>query len=184
MSAYRPAVRQSVAILLSSVVAVGIAVGVLNVRRAAGVAPGPGGQGCPSPSPSTSPTSSPTGITTILTVLPTNTRRTTASPTSSPTACPSRVDSRISIAYNDGARSFNGRVTSQRASCETNRRVVLKKVRRGADRVVGNDVSDRRGKWEVKTARPKGRFYANAKRRFVTNGTIECKKARSRTIRP
>lgn len=184
MSAYRPAVRQSIVILLSSIVAVGIAVGVLNVRRAAGVAPGPGGQGCPSPSPSTSPTSSPSGITTILTVLPTNTQRTTASPTSSPAACPSRVDSRVSIAYDDRGRSFNGRVTSQRASCEGSRRVVVKKVRRGADSVVGNDVSDRRGKWEVEAARPKGRYYANAKRRLVTNGTVECKKARSRTIRP
>ena len=180
MSTHRLAVRQSVAILLSSIVAVGIGIGVLNVRRAAGVAPGPGGQ-CPSPSPS--PSSSPSGITTILTILPTGTR-TSASPTPSPAVCPTPVDSRVSIAYKDDARAFNGRVTSNRTTCEGNRRVLLKKVRRGADAVVGQDVSDRRGKWQIGSRRPQGRFYANAKRRLVSNGTVECRQARSRTIRP
>lgn len=129
-----------------------------------------------SPTPTGSPTGSPT-----------------ASPSPSPTASPTpspvptvRVASTITIRHSNRPHRFKGRVRSERRRCRSGRRVVVKKVRRGPDRTVARDTTNRRGKW-AKAHRKgrRGRYYAIARRKtFSTpNANVVCRRARSRTIR-
>jgi hypothetical protein len=167
----------------------------------------PGCEESPSPSPSDSQSTSPSRTTSSPT-------RTTSSPTSqspspsrSPSPSPSRttqsptpsstqttppppslqeVDSRITIAHR--REGFLGRVSSRNNRCERRRRVVLKRVKRGRDKTVSRDLTNRRGKWKIRMPNPRrGRYYATVNAKSFAgrnNRTIRCKRARSRRIRP
>ena len=73
-------------------------------------------------------------------------------------------------------------------SCETGRRVLLKKKRPGPDRVVGSDRVNRKDRWSVDVSpNANGVFYAVLPEQVLTadDGTIvTCERARSRGARP
>lgn len=87
-----------------------------------------------------------------------------------------RVKSRVTI-----AKRFKGKVRSRAGKCESRRRVVLKKVRKGPDRKIGKDKTNKRGGYKITKRHMKGRVYAIAKRKNLPTKT--CKKARSKTVR-
>ncbi len=87
-----------------------------------------------------------------------------------------RLKSRVSI-----AKRFKGKVRSRAGKCESRRKVVLKKVRKGPDRRIGRDRTNKRGGYRIAKPGTKGRVYAVAKRKKLP--TKICKKARSRTVR-
>ncbi|MGH2788054.1 MAG: hypothetical protein ACRDJV_09105 [Actinomycetota bacterium] len=80
---------------------------------------------------------------------------------------------------------FKGKVRSAVKKCRTGRKVVVKKIRRGPDRVKAKDRTNKRGLYKARNRKAKGRFYAVAKRKKFTSGgsTIICKKAKSRKLR-
>jgi hypothetical protein len=159
--------------------------------------PGCGGSASPSPSPSpTRGTASPTGGQTqsprespTQTGSPSPTRSpsptASPSPTQSPTPTVQQQPSKISIAYR--RRAFNGRVRSSNR-CEPRRRVVLKRVKRGRDQNVAQDLTNRTGRWKIRMPNPRrGRYYATVNVKTVTgpgNSRTRCRRARSRKIRP
>jgi hypothetical protein len=77
-------------------------------------------------------------------------------------------------------RSLRGTVRSSDPSCEQGRRIVVKQVRPGRDRVVGRDRSETSGAYRVSSSRTTGRFYAIAKKKVdgAADGG-DCLKARS-----
>lgn len=96
-----------------------------------------------------------------------------------------KVPTDVSLRYRNGA--FRGKVSSGEADCRRNRRVVVKKVRKGGrDRTVGKATSNRRGKWKLVEDGARGRFYAVAQRRVLTasdGGKTVCLAGRSTTVR-
>lgn len=60
---------------------------------------------------------------------------------------------------------YHGYVTSEVHKCEPGRRVVLFKLRPGADRKIGTDRSDREGGWNVDPPQRSARFYAKVNRK-------------------
>jgi len=94
------------------------------------------------------------------------------------------VSSRISIGFNRPV--FSGKVNSERRGCESSRRVVLKKKRKGRDRPVGDDVTNNKGGWKVREGGANRKYFAVAQRKVFTapNGdTIICQRAASPTER-
>jgi hypothetical protein len=93
-----------------------------------------------------------------------------------------RHSSSISIRYDDG--TFFGRVRSA-AKCERERKVVLRKVRKGPNPIVGRKTTDRTGRWAIDRENARGRFYATVLRRVYTEGGTRhiCRTAISKTIR-
>ena len=59
--------------------------------------------------------------------------------------------------------------------------VVLKKVRKGPDRNIGHDRTNRRGGYRITRMAAKGRFYTIAKTKNLP--TKICRAARSKTVR-
>lgn len=146
--------------------------------RASGSAT-PSASGSPSRTPSSSPSSA------RPTPTPTPTPTPSPSQTTPPPPSVDREDSDISIAYRQG--SFEGRVSSDRARCESGRKVTLKRVKKGKDAAAGRDRTNRKGKYGVRERNARGRYYAQVARKQYAgrnNKTIVCKAARSRTIRP
>jgi hypothetical protein len=78
------------------------------------------------------------------------------------------VPSKISIAYDAANGVFKGKVTSRNQRCVAGRRVELREVLSGPDRVVGRTRTDRRGSWRVRL-RVGGRSLAQLQepRRFI-----------------
>lgn len=120
---------------------------------------------CPEPEPSESGSPSPS---------PTNTEP--------PDEEPKRHGSRISIRFNEARSVFKGAVRSV-GRCERAREVVLRRVRKGRDAVVGQDVTNRKGKWKVRLPAANGRFYAKVLKKTIQQGDAVCRPARSKTIR-
>lgn len=80
--------------------------------------------------------------------------------------------------------SFEGQVRSSDAACEQGRKVVVKRIKNGPDRVVGRDVTDQSGAYRVSAQNPSGRFYAIAtKKAGGASGGGNCLKARSKKVR-
>lgn len=81
-------------------------------------------------------------------------------------------------------KKFKGRVKSPRPACES-RKVVIKKVVDGRNRVVGSDETNDEGKFRVRKPNARGRYYAKV--RGKANGSYGhshiCRAARSDTIR-
>ncbi|MDQ4144791.1 MAG: hypothetical protein M3198_13825 [Actinomycetota bacterium] len=101
-----------------------------------------------------------------------------------------RVESAVTIIYSQRANAFRGTVSSAEDRCERDRKVLVKKVRKGTNRLVASDLTGSQGRWRTGGfPSPRGRFYAVAKRKEITppgvvNPTIICVRARSATIRP
>jgi hypothetical protein len=95
-----------------------------------------------------------------------------------------RADSRVTITYNDAKDRFQGRVSSERPSCERNRLVVVFRDNPNQDSPVGGDRTNDNGFWAVPENNPHGEFYAKVFRRKVTRqGHIHvCRADRSPTI--
>ncbi len=133
----------------------------------------PGGSPTGSPSPSGQPSTPPGQMTG------------SPSPTDSPSPSSDRARTRVTIDWRRG--EFLGRVRSRVARCERGRRVILKRETRGEDVTEGTTKSNRRGGWQIAFKQPRGRFYAIAKAKTVTNAegdTSRCRKGESKTIRP
>lgn len=77
------------------------------------------------------------------------------------------ADSEVTIRWAQGVTAFKGQVISARASCEQDRRVLLYKVRPGADSLIGTDRTNDEGRWRIDRANPHGSFYAKIFRREV-----------------
>jgi len=91
----------------------------------------------------------------------------------------SNVESTVTI-----TGSFEGAVRSSDASCEQGRKVVVKRAKKGPDRVVGRDVTDQSGAYRVPAQNPSGRFYAiPTKKAGGATGAGNCLKARSKRVR-
>jgi hypothetical protein len=91
-----------------------------------------------------------------------------------------KVKSRVSI-----KRKFQGAIKSAVGKCKKGRKVAIKKVRKGRDKVVARDKTNKRGKYKVRKRKVHGRFYSVAKRKKITakGGTVVCKSGRSKTVR-
>ncbi len=96
--------------------------------------------------------------------------------------------STITIAHDAGRRpKFTGKVGSEEPMCKRARDVTVKKMKPGADQVVGKAVTNAKGKYAVPARNGNGRFYAKVSKATVENDdgeTITCQAARSKTIRP
>jgi hypothetical protein len=91
----------------------------------------------------------------------------------------------ITIRYGDASRRFKGTVGAARG-CQRFRRVYLKKHRPGRNSIVGRDTTSRHGNWKIHRRHHRGRYYAVAVRKAVTdqNGnTLVCQWDRSPTIK-
>lgn len=140
---------------------------------------------CPTPqaSASTSPSPRPSGSTSPS-PRPSGNTSPSPQPSGSPTpgAEPERYDSEITIKYPGPA--FKGVVRSA-SKCKGDRRVVLQRVRKGPDELIGRDTTGADGKWNVREADADGRYYAKVlKRVFMASGTqVTCRGDRSPTRR-
>jgi len=80
--------------------------------------------------------------------------------------------------------TFEGRVRSADAACKQGRTVIVKRVKQGPDRVVGQDVTNDSGAYRVPTQNPSGRFYAlSTKKVGGASSGGNCLKARSKQVR-
>ena len=89
----------------------------------------------------------------------------------------------VSGRYDDGQNRHEGRVNAGPKRCEKGRKVVVKKVRVGRDKVVGSDTSNRAGAWSVTDRGADGTYYSVAKKKTFTkaDGTVvTCRSDRSR----
>jgi subtilisin-like proprotein convertase family protein len=96
-------------------------------------------------------------------------------PASLASGCP-KVDRKVSLSYEDGR--FRGRISSDLRACEKGQKVTVWQVRAGADRKVGSDRSDRRGRFAVLEPRRAGTFYARVPG-LVVPEQGECRPKRS-----
>lgn len=133
----------------------------------------------PAPQPSASASSTPTPS-------PTLTRTPTTSPSPSPTSAqPREKKSTVTIVYKTAPRRFVGRVGSAEI-CIRERPIVVRKVREGADPVIGKGRTDERGRYGIPTKSSSGgRYYAVVRESTAGKyGTLTvCGAARSKTIR-
>ena len=100
--------------------------------------------------------------------------------------CESRIniDYRTNFSDQDPRNAFVGSVSSEAKSCESARPVVVKKVKKGSDAVVGRTTTNAKGKYKVFERNPRGRFYAKVKKSEGTAGgsPVLCLGDRSKTI--
>ena len=99
--------------------------------------------------------------------------------------CPTKLTisyKRASTRTTDPRDHFGGKVKSPNGSCERGRDVILKKVRKGKAKTVGQTVSQRGGVWKIRGVKPQGRFYATSPARDV--GDVTCRKGKSKTFSP
>ena len=106
----------------------------------------------------------------------------TATPSGGPGGENEAHDSNVTIKRT--TRGFSGLVKSV-GKCEPKREVVLRKLRKGADPVVGRDTTTAKGAWSVAVPNAKGRYYAKVLKRVFTqnDAQITCRGDRSRTVR-
>jgi hypothetical protein len=84
-----------------------------------------------------------------------------------------RFDSTVTISFqrshHNEADSFSGRVISLKGACERHRTVAVKRRLDGPDDLVGTDVTNRDGEWELQLASPPpaGTYYARARRKVL-----------------
>jgi hypothetical protein len=95
------------------------------------------------------------------------------------------AESDVSIRYREEKERFAGRVTSHMRWCEKNRKVVLKKVRKGDDRRLAATQTNDEGRWRIDDVGVRGRVFAVARRKERTYGIDSrdiCYRAKSKTI--
>ncbi|MGH2699558.1 MAG: hypothetical protein ACRDJL_10245 [Actinomycetota bacterium] len=96
------------------------------------------------------------------------------------------AESKTNLKHRARPHRFLGKVKSDDARCISGRKLVIKKVRRGKDRVVARTTSRGNGKWSAPHKRGgRGRYYAVVKRLMIQDGagTIRCLGGRSSTKR-
>ena len=109
------------------------------------------------------------------------------SPTPTETVGPGLSQSRTrftSFRYRRGA--FRGQIDSDYEPCDSNRSIVIRKVRRGPDRVVARDRTDGGGRFSARERNARGRFYATATAKSIIEpdgDQVDCRARRSGTIR-
>jgi hypothetical protein len=92
----------------------------------------------------------------------------------------------VTIRYSSRLDRFQGAVVDNRDECARDRVAVLKRVRRGQDRIMWRAATGPRGRWKsADFPRAHGKFYAVLKEKiFESNGTfLLCERDRSVTIR-
>ena len=144
-----------------------------------GVTPGPSSS---SPSPTASTTSpSPTASTTS----PSPTASSTSpSPTPTETTPPPPIAYSTTTKFKINGNTFSGSVRSDNRKCRKGRKVVFKEERRGKDKRVGQDTTNKRGKFRHKERGAEGKYYAVAKAKGFTDRSgrnVTCGQDRSRT---
>ena len=82
------------------------------------------------------------------------------------------------------APAFKG-VVRTATKCKDQRQVVVRRIRKGPDALVGRDTTGADGKWQVREPSANGRYYAKVLRRtFTSSGTqVVCQGDRSATRR-
>jgi hypothetical protein len=141
-----------------------------------------------SPTPTRTPTPTPSETCDIPIPVPPVCEEDSSSPSASPTpsASPSASaeehDSTISINY--ARTAFTGAVNSA-AKCEPKRKVIVRKVRKGPDTLIGKDTTDNKGKWSVAFEDPHGKYYAKVLKRVFTqlDTEVTCNGAKSKVLR-
>lgn len=141
--------------------------------------------GSPSASGSTSPSQTPCRFSPAPPpVCPASSSSGSATPSGSPTGGETETyDSTLTIAY--GNDRFSGAVKAN-GKCKPGRKVIVRKVRKGPDLLVGRDTTNRRGRWSVREPdAARGRYYAKVLKRVytLTDTVITCRGDRSKTIR-
>ena len=116
---------------------------------------------------------------------PSGSPRPSGSPSGSPSPGgdePERHPSEITIKY--VAPAFKG-VVKTATKCKGQRQVVVRRIRKGPDLLIGRDTTGADGKWSVREPGANGRYYAKVlKRAFTSSGTqIVCRGDRSVTRR-
>lgn len=146
-----------------------------------------GGSGSPSPSASASGGGGglPTQIPPSVPPIPPNPapdRKVPVLAAQQDTTCKST----ITIAYKSAKKAFTGNVGSGEEMCERARKVQVRKVKRGADPLVGRAVTNAKGAYSVPEQNPKGKYYAKVAKSTTENddGEVTCEAARSKAIRP
>ena len=102
-----------------------------------------------------------------------------------------RYDSTVTIAFQRGHHGetddFSGKVVSVKSRCERQRTVAVKKRVDGADPLIGADVTNKDGEWELEVAStPAGTYYARARRKVLRksdNHLHVCKAAVSHDLK-
>lgn len=164
----------------------GLPTQILTILPGQGGSPSSSESGSPEPSSSGSPEPSPSGS-----VSPSSSES-TSDEQKKRAAVPVVVQqdqtckSSVTIRYSNRKKVFTGRVKSEAESCRKDRRVKVKKVKKGKDGVVGRKLTNRRGVYKVRERTVDGKFYAVAAKSTVKNGdsTTTCRRARSKTIKP
>lgn len=159
--------------------------GVVPVAIQTGASPSASSSAKPSASPSasSSPCRIPSPLPAPPQVCPSSSGGSSASPTGS--ASPGGGEthkSTISLTYN--RTKFTGTVQSD-PKCESKRNVVVRRVKKGPDPLVGKDTTDSKGKYSVAEPNAKGKFYAKVLKRVFTQGdtTITCGGAKSKVLK-
>ena len=101
-----------------------------------------------------------------------------------------RYGSTVTIRFQPGHRevsdTFSGRVVSVKDRCERHRTVNVRRRLDGPDALVGTDLTDADGDWEVQVAStPAGTYYARAKRKVLLRSSSHvhvCKPAVSNDL--
>ena len=102
-----------------------------------------------------------------------------------------RYDSLVSISFQRGhhgdSDAFKGKVVSLKDRCERNRTVAVKRRLDGPDTLIGTDVTNKDGEWELQApSTPAGTYYARARRkvlRHTANHLHVCKPAVSHDLK-
>jgi cysteine-rich repeat protein len=76
----------------------------------------------------------------------------------------------LTAQFIDGTNVFKGRLTSSNERCESGRRVVVFRVRSGADLRADSDRTDSLGRWNLVYNARAGDYYAKVSRRDIASG--------------
>jgi hypothetical protein len=74
------------------------------------------------------------------------------------------IPSTLTIRFGQGQTIFKGKVSSDLDECKGLRLVRVFKVRPGADKRVGSDLTSPTGRWSVDVRKADGRYYAKVSR--------------------
>jgi hypothetical protein len=84
-----------------------------------------------------------------------------------------RYDSSVTISFQRGhphgeGDEFSGLVVSQKNRCQIHRTVAVRKRVDGPDPLIGTDLTNKQGRWELKAPGTRaGTYYARAKRKVL-----------------
>ncbi|MFP5299434.1 MAG: hypothetical protein ACLGHL_10650, partial [Actinomycetota bacterium] len=146
--------------------------------------PAPSQTQTPTPRPTTTPTATPSAS---PSPTPSSTPSATPTPSPSPSVegkTVSRSWTVLSIEKNNGG--LRGDVLAADNVCSDNREVTIRKVRDGADRVVGRDFSNSRGVWTFDPRLRPGKYYATVRAVEIEIDEytgVACDAARTRAVK-